>query len=240
VGNNVTWSGQALSYGGTVTTDTDTITLPSCGVSAPATLHIVKIVNNTNSGTATSADFNINVKLSNTDVSGSPASGMANPGTLYLLAPGSYVVSEAATANYTTSFSASCLGGNVTLNSGDDTICTITNSDIAPEIIPPVVRRSSSGSSGGGTHYGCKDLNATNYEYFAASNPALCIYTSTSTIPVAIPTVATTTLVNYVTVITPAVISPIFPNAGISPERKNIFDGAINFLKNICAQIFSQ
>jgi hypothetical protein len=33
----------------------------------------------------------------------------------------------------------------------------------------------------GNVHYGCKDPNATNYEYFAASRPDLCTYTATST-----------------------------------------------------------
>jgi len=53
IGANTTWSGQALAFGGTVTTDTDTITVASCSSTpepvvevpppapTPATLHII-------------------------------------------------------------------------------------------------------------------------------------------------------------------------------------------------------
>jgi len=36
VGSTVTWTGRALAFGGTVTTDTDTINVPSCSVPPPA------------------------------------------------------------------------------------------------------------------------------------------------------------------------------------------------------------
>ncbi|MDB5187157.1 MAG: hypothetical protein JWM07_629 [Candidatus Saccharibacteria bacterium] len=37
VGNNVTWNGQALAFGGTATTDSDTFTSPTCAASRSAT-----------------------------------------------------------------------------------------------------------------------------------------------------------------------------------------------------------
>ena len=36
IGSTVTWTGRALAFGGTVSTDTDTISVPSCTVAAPA------------------------------------------------------------------------------------------------------------------------------------------------------------------------------------------------------------
>jgi hypothetical protein len=77
-----------------------------------------------------------------------------------------------------------------------------------------VVARASSGSSGGGTHYGCKDPNATNYEYFAASKPSLCVYTTAS-----IPMAQITTSTSY--------IAPLFPNSGFAPESKTMFWGLV-------------
>lgn len=37
IGNNVTWQGQALAFGGTVTTDVDTLTSPTCSAARGAT-----------------------------------------------------------------------------------------------------------------------------------------------------------------------------------------------------------
>ena len=45
IGNNVMWSGQALAYGGTVTADTDTITVPACSI-----IPVVPIVSTTVAG----------------------------------------------------------------------------------------------------------------------------------------------------------------------------------------------
>lgn len=137
VGANTTWTGRALANGGTVTTDTDTITVPTCTAS-PATLHIIKAVVNDNGGTTVVSSFNLHVKLSGTDVTGSPAAGMATPGTSYSLAAGTYVVSEDANASYTQSFSGDCnASGSVTLLAGDSKTCTITNNDIAAVVVPP-------------------------------------------------------------------------------------------------------
>jgi uncharacterized repeat protein (TIGR01451 family) len=114
-----------------------------------ATLHIIKLVVNNNGGTATVSSFSLHVKLSGADVAGSPVAGTGAPGTSYTISPATYAVSEDANFSYTQSFSGDCdASGNITLASGDDKTCTITNDDIATPIIPLVV--SSVTSTGGG------------------------------------------------------------------------------------------
>ena len=64
-----------------------------------------------------------------------------------------------------------------TVNTTANTVtCTTTNFSVFSLFGTATALVSSSGSSGGGIHYGCKDPKALNYEYFAASNPALCKY----------------------------------------------------------------
>ncbi len=146
VGANTTWSGRALSFGGTITTDTDTINVPACAV--PATLHVIKLVVNANGGTAIPSAFSLHVKdAAGTDVFGSPAPGVAAPGTLYSLAAGTYSVSENANTGYTQSFSGSCnASGSITLAAGDNDICTVINSDIPA----PAAVNNGNGNGGGG------------------------------------------------------------------------------------------
>ena len=74
------------------------------------------------------------------DVVGSPAAGVESPGTLYTLSAGTYTVSENAFSGYTQSFSGDCDGnGSITLTSGGNETCTVTNDDIAaPVVVPPV------------------------------------------------------------------------------------------------------
>ena len=43
VGANTTWNGRALAFGGTVTTDTDTITAPSCVAATPPSSNTVPL-----------------------------------------------------------------------------------------------------------------------------------------------------------------------------------------------------
>ena len=142
IGSSVNWTGRALAFGGTVTTDTDTITVPSCSVPPPppalATLHVVKQVVNNNGGIATASNFNLHVKLSGTDVAGSPVAGVVSPGTSYSLSPGTYVVSEDANVSYTQNVGGACnSSGSVTLSAGDNVTCTITNDDVASVVVPP-------------------------------------------------------------------------------------------------------
>ncbi len=113
VGANTNWIGRALAFGGTVTTDTTTITVPAC---SPATLHVIKQVTNNNGGTAVAADFTMHVKDAGVDVTGSPAAGAGSPGTLYSLPAGTYNVSEDVNTQYNATFSGDCdAGGNITL-----------------------------------------------------------------------------------------------------------------------------
>jgi hypothetical protein len=129
--------GRILAFNGPVTTATTTINLPTC-TPPPATLHVVKQVVNNSGGSATASSFNLHVKLSGTDVTGSPAPGAATPGTSYSLTAGTYIVSEDANASYTQSFSGDCnSSGSVTLASSADKTCTITNDDIGVSIITP-------------------------------------------------------------------------------------------------------
>lgn len=124
VGANTTWIGRALSLGaGTVTTDTDTITVP-------ITLHVIKTVVNNNGGTAVASDFTINV--SGTNVSPSSFAGSA-AGVAVTLNAGSYSVTEPVVpTGYLQTGSGDCSG---TIAAGETKTCTITNDDIAPQLI---------------------------------------------------------------------------------------------------------
>lgn len=142
-GNGVALNGRALALGGAVTHINNTISGPTCATlpptsAVPATLHVVKTVINDNGGTAVASDFNLHVKLSGSDVVGSPATGTVAPGTSYSLSAGTYIVSEDANVSYTQSFSGDCnSNGSVTLSAGDNKTCIITNNDIAATVVPP-------------------------------------------------------------------------------------------------------
>jgi len=131
--NGATLAGRALARNGAVTLDHNTITNATCsGASATlhATLHVIKDVDNDNGGDATADDFNLYVKSSGTDVAGSPADGVESPGRTYLLAAGTYVMSEDKVKNYEQSFGGNCnSSGSVTLANGDNKTCRIINSN---------------------------------------------------------------------------------------------------------------
>lgn len=130
--------GRILAFNGPVTTATTTINLPTC-TPQPATLNIIKDVVNNSGGSATVSSFNLHVKLAGSDVTGSPQPGAATPGTSYSLAAGTYDVSEDTNAGYAATFSGDCdSSGSVTLASGGDYTCTITNDDIAAPV-PPLI-----------------------------------------------------------------------------------------------------
>lgn len=138
VGNLVTWLGRALSFNGTVTTDTDTIT-STCSVAAVtpapshaiATINVVKVVINDNGGTKTVADFPLFVNGT------SVVSGVTNT---FPAPAGKYVVTETTNPNYTQTFSGDCgLNGGLNLIPGDNKFCIVTNNDIgAPVVVAPV------------------------------------------------------------------------------------------------------
>ena len=93
---------------------------------------------------------------------------------------------------------------------------------------PPSTSPSSSHSSSGSlTHYGCKDTKALNYEYFAGSDPSLCVYSD----PTVLPIIATTS-------------TPNFPNTGFPPQEKNFLKNIMNWLmpvnKNIIFPVTEQ
>lgn len=128
VGANTNWIGRALSFGGTVTTDTATITTPAC-TPAPATITVVKSVINDNGRAKVISDFPLFVD------GGVVVSNVTNTFT-----PGTHTVTESTDPDYVRSFSGDCdTNGNVTIVPGDNKFCIVTNDDIAaPVIVPPV------------------------------------------------------------------------------------------------------
>ncbi|MFA6430191.1 MAG: ice-binding family protein [Candidatus Paceibacterota bacterium] len=124
-------NGRALSQT-QVTMDANSVS--GISGSGPATLNVIKVVSG---GVAAPSDFMLHVKNSlNADVSGSPLVGAGSPGTPYTLSAGTYTVSEDANTNYNESFSGDCnANGSVTLSSGDNKTCTITNTAIPHRIV---------------------------------------------------------------------------------------------------------
>jgi hypothetical protein len=90
----------------------------------PATLIVIKHVNNDNGGTAAAGDFTMNVTATNPSDDSFP--GAESPGTTITLDAGSYSVSETGPAGYTASYSADCSG---TIANGQTKTCTVTNDD---------------------------------------------------------------------------------------------------------------
>lgn len=101
--NGATVQGQLLARNGAVTLDNNVIINESCDVDpippAPAILHVIKHVINSNGGTAVAGNFNLHVKTSGNDVATSPQPGVEAPGTSYTLPVGNYIVSEDANLN---------------------------------------------------------------------------------------------------------------------------------------------
>ena len=137
IGANTTWSGMALAFGGTVTTDTNTITVPTCAVlpvassSRQGTINVVKTVINDNGGTKTIADFPLFVN--GTLVLSGVTNVFRAPNDLFS-------ITETSDAKYTRTFSGDCdVNGQLNLSPGDNKFCIITNNDIgAPVIAPPI------------------------------------------------------------------------------------------------------
>jgi hypothetical protein len=133
IGSTMAWNGRALAYGGTVSSDVDTITVPTCTAPNP-TLTVVKTVINNSGGTKVVSDFPLFV--------GTTA---VTSGTVTSFAPGAYTLSESNIAGYDASqWGGDCsTTGTITLASGDIKLCTITNDDVAPIVAVT--------SSGGGS-----------------------------------------------------------------------------------------
>lgn len=128
-GSNVTLNGRALAVGGDVTMLNGTISGPTCAA-AQGTLHITKHVINDNGGTAVAADFTINA--TGTNVSTSSFLG-SEAGYDITLDAGAYAVTEPIVpTGYSSSGSGNCSGS---IAAGETKTCTITNDDIAPQLI---------------------------------------------------------------------------------------------------------
>lgn len=131
VGHFVNLSGRILAFGRTVTTDSNTIAIPTGCTVSPATLHVVKHVINDNGGTASAANWNLAVTSSNSGTGVGNASGTES-GTTYTLQTGKqYSVAESGgPSGYTGSLSSDCNIASAV--AGTIYNCTITNDDIAP------------------------------------------------------------------------------------------------------------
>ncbi len=103
-------------------------------------LRVIKSVTNSVGGTKGPGDFTLHVKANGTDVAGSGAAGLASPGRAYNLNVGTYVVSEDPVSGYTqtgiacgpTGGTLTATTGSVTLASGDDRTCVVSNQDTQP------------------------------------------------------------------------------------------------------------
>jgi hypothetical protein len=96
----------------------------------PAKLIVIKHVINDNGGTATAAGFTLD--SGGTNDSPDNFAGAESPGTDVTLDAGSYNVTESGPSGYAASFSADCSG---TIAVGQTKTCTVTNDDVAPQLI---------------------------------------------------------------------------------------------------------
>lgn len=191
IGSTVTWTGRALAFGGTVTTDTDTITGSGCSAPSTATLTLTKNVTNDSGGTKVVSDFALFVGAVPV------TSGVATT----TLAPGTYVVSEAADAGYAASgWTGDCAAnGSIVLVAGDTKACAITNDDILVA------------ASGSGTGVGSSSRRrvASSTVSSIASSTDSAITTTSSPAPVAATTSAVSGMQNG---------TPRLPNTGLPPD----------------------
>lgn len=143
VGNSATISGSllagAVTTSGAVTLDNDAITKTACTSSSPSPnpriytyLTVIKTVINDNGGTKLVSDFKLFIGPTNVTSSAS-----------INLVPDTYQVSETSDPGYTSSaWGGACSpSGIVTLVSGDNKTCTITNDDVgaAAVVVPPLI-----------------------------------------------------------------------------------------------------
>jgi uncharacterized repeat protein (TIGR01451 family) len=94
-------------------------------------LIVIKHVINDNGGTAVAGDFTMTVAATNVKPSAS-FPGAESPGTTVSLDAGSFSVSEASVFGYTQTSAVGCSG---TIAVGQTKTCTITNDDIAPQLV---------------------------------------------------------------------------------------------------------
>ena len=110
-------------------TFTNTATLPK--------LTVVTVVNNGTTGATTQASA-FQMKVDGTNI----AQGVSNTQTA-----GSHTISESGPSGYSASYSSSCPGGAVSLSYGEDKICTVTNTAIAPKLtVTKIVNNNNGGT----------------------------------------------------------------------------------------------
>jgi type VI secretion system secreted protein VgrG len=187
-----TISGRLLARNAAVTLNNTTLTRATC-TGAPV-LTLVKAITNDNGGTALATDWTL-VGTGPTIISGVTGSVAV---TNAVVTAGTYTLTETSGPTGYTASTYSCvknglpavISDSITLATSDTATCTINNNDDA------VVSSSSSG-----TVYGCKDPNATNYDFFSSSKPELCEYLVVA--PIAIST--------------PIIVTPSLPKTGFAP-----------------------
>jgi hypothetical protein len=107
---------------------------------APATLRVVKLVNNSHGRTSTPGDFIIHVTKNGIEVPSSPMNGISGAGRSYSLQPGTYILFEEPVDKYRGEWSGDITpGGTVTLSAGQELTVTRINYDIGTTVIAPVV-----------------------------------------------------------------------------------------------------
>jgi Ice-binding-like/Prealbumin-like fold domain len=107
---------------------------------APATLRVVKLVNNSHGRTSTPGDFIIHVTKNGIEVPSSPMNGISGAGRSYSLQPGTYILFEEPVDKYRGEWSGDITpGGTVTLSAGQELTVARINYDIGTTVIAPVV-----------------------------------------------------------------------------------------------------
>ncbi len=110
IGHFANLLGRALAFGHTVTTDSNTISVPP----VTTTLTVVKVVVG---GSKVISDFSLFID-----------GGAVTSGAVNTVAAGLHTVSETADSGYTSAITGDCAAdGTITLTLGDARICTITN-----------------------------------------------------------------------------------------------------------------
>ncbi len=113
---------------------------------APTLTAVMKMVNDSG-GTLAESVFKVHVHRDGKDVDGSPQNG-SEKGTRYTLLPGTYAVEAEGIAGYALAESGDCA---VTLQEGQNAVCTITANDIAPKLtVVTQVFNDSGGTAGPG------------------------------------------------------------------------------------------
>lgn len=120
----------------------------------PAHLIVIKHVDNTNGGTATSSDFTMTIN-GITAEGGNSFPGTESPGTDKIVLPGTYNVTESGPDSYQSSFSTDCTGS---IALGQTKTCTVTNDDKPATLI---VKKHVVNDNGGNAVAGNFTMNVT-------------------------------------------------------------------------------